>query len=106
MNYGSWAVVGLTFGWIIRRRLHGWWSKYNFVLSSAMDSSVGIAGVIIFLTVFFTGASKNFNWWGTEVYKVFWTDHRFVNQANLYQNTCDWKGCAHLDIPESGKFTQ
>jgi hypothetical protein len=70
MNYGSWAVVGLTFGWLIRKRLHGWWSKYNFVLSSAMDSSVGIAGVVIFLTIYFTGASEHFSWWGTEVYKV------------------------------------
>ncbi|KAJ5241633.1 uncharacterized protein N7469_003224 [Penicillium citrinum] len=70
MNYGSWAVVGLIFGWFVRRRLHAWWSKYNFVLSSALDSSVSVAGVLIFLTVFFTGASKHFNWWGTEVYKV------------------------------------
>ncbi|KAJ5160997.1 hypothetical protein N7492_006389 [Penicillium capsulatum] len=88
MNYGSWAAVGLTFGLVIRKRLHSWWSKYNFVLSSAMDSSVSIAGVLIFLTVFFTGASKNFNWWGTEVYK----------------NTCDWNGCPHLSLPEGGKF--
>jgi len=71
MNYGSWAVVGLTFGWLIRERLHGWWSKYNFVLSAAMDSSVGIAGVVIFLAIYFTRASEHFSWWGTEVYKVF-----------------------------------
>ncbi|KAJ5673707.1 hypothetical protein N7507_002834 [Penicillium longicatenatum] len=70
MNYGSWAVVGLTFGWLIRKRAFSWWAKYNFVLSSALDSSVGVAGVLIFLTVFFTGASKHFNWWGTEVSKV------------------------------------
>ncbi|KAJ5530302.1 hypothetical protein N7527_003695 [Penicillium freii] len=88
MNYGSWAVVGLTFGWIIRKRLHSWWSKYNFVLSSAMDSSVGIAGALIFLTIYFTGASKHFKWWGTDVHK----------------NTCDWKGCAHLSIPKGEKF--
>ncbi|KAJ5851287.1 uncharacterized protein N7529_010672 [Penicillium soppii] len=88
MNYGSWAVVGLTFGWLIRKRLHGWWSKYNFVLSSAMDSSVGIAGVVIFLTIYFTGASEHFSWWGTEVYK----------------NTCDWKGCPNLSLPKGGKF--
>ncbi|KAJ6118070.1 hypothetical protein N7471_013947 [Penicillium samsonianum] len=61
MNYGSWALIGLTFGWLVRKRLHSWWSKYNFVLSSAMDSSVGIAGAMIFLTVYFTGASKHFN---------------------------------------------
>jgi hypothetical protein len=36
MNYGSWAIVGLNFGWLIRKRVHGWWSKYNFVLSSAL----------------------------------------------------------------------
>ncbi|CAG8895041.1 unnamed protein product [Penicillium egyptiacum] len=70
MNYGSWAVVGLTFGWFIRKRLHSWWSKYNFVLSSAMDSSVGIAGAVIFFTIYFTGASDHFNWWGTDVHKV------------------------------------
>ncbi|KAJ9488293.1 hypothetical protein VN97_g4994 [Penicillium thymicola] len=88
MNYGSWAVVGLTFGWLVRKRLHSWWSKYNFVLSSAMDSSVGIAGALIFLTIFFTGASKHFKWWGTDVHK----------------NTCDWKGCAYLSMPKGEKF--
>ncbi|KAJ5259589.1 hypothetical protein N7478_012570 [Penicillium angulare] len=88
MNYGSWAVIGLTFGWIVRKRAFAWWSKYNFVLSSALDSSVGVAGVLIFLTVFFTGASKHFSWWGTKVYK----------------DTCDYKSCAYLAIPEGGKF--
>ncbi|KAJ5618238.1 hypothetical protein N7528_006881 [Penicillium herquei] len=88
MNYGSWAMVGLIFGYLIRKRAFAWWSKYNFVLSSALDSSVGVAGVLIFLTVFFTGASKHFSWWGTEVYK----------------NTCDYDSCAYLPIPEGGKF--
>ncbi|KAJ5157943.1 uncharacterized protein N7500_007594 [Penicillium coprophilum] len=63
--------------------------KYNFVLSSAMDSSVGIAGAMIFLTIYFTGASNHFNWWGTEVYK---------------QDTCDWKGCAYLSVPKGRNF--
>ncbi|CAG8900345.1 unnamed protein product [Penicillium nalgiovense] len=53
-----------------------------------MDSSVGIAGAMIFFAIYFTGASKHFNWWGTEVHK----------------NTCDWKDCAHLSIPKGGKF--
>ncbi|KAL3454440.1 OPT oligopeptide transporter protein-domain-containing protein [Aspergillus insuetus] len=88
MNYGSWVVVGLVFGWVIKRRAQGWWVKYNFVLSAALDSSVGVAGVVIFLTVYFTGAASGLKWWGTEVYK----------------NTCDWKGCAYLGLPEGGKF--
>ncbi|OKO97868.1 Glutathione transporter 1 [Penicillium subrubescens] len=69
-------------------RVHGWWSKYNFVLSSALDPSVGIAGVFIFLTIYFTGASERFSWWGTDV----------------YQNTCDWKGCPYLSVPKGVKF--
>ncbi|PWY69484.1 sexual differentiation process protein Isp4 [Aspergillus heteromorphus CBS 117.55] len=87
-NYASWAVVGLTFGYLIRNRLYHWWYKYNFVLSSALDSSVSIAGVVIFFAIFYSGASKHFSWWGTTV----------------YEETCDYKGCAYLSIPESGKF--
>ncbi|GKZ58923.1 hypothetical protein AnigIFM56816_005293 [Aspergillus niger] len=87
-SYGSWAVVGLTFGWFLRRRVYQWWYKYNFVLSSALDSSVSIAGVVIFFAIYFSGASKGFSWWGTEVYK----------------NTCDYKGCSYLAVPEGGKF--
>jgi hypothetical protein len=70
MNYGSWVAVGLIFGRVIKRRAQGWWVKYNFVLSAALDSSVGVAGVVIFLTVCFTGAAAGLEWWGTEVYKV------------------------------------
>ncbi|KAL4885992.1 OPT oligopeptide transporter protein-domain-containing protein [Aspergillus karnatakaensis] len=88
MNYGSWVLVAMIFGWVIRKRAEGWWVKYNFVLSAALDSSVGVAGVVIFLTVYFTGAADGFKWWGTEVYK----------------NTCDWKGCPYLGVPEGGKF--
>lgn len=69
-NYGSWAVVGLIFGFWIRRRALAWWQKYNFVLSSALDFSVSIAGVIIFFAIFYSGASSRFNWWGTQVHKV------------------------------------
>ncbi|KKK24648.1 oligopeptide transporter [Aspergillus rambellii] len=69
-NYSSWAITGLIFGYLIRKRLYAWWYKYNFVLSAALDSSVSIAGVVIFFTIFFTGASSHFSWWGTKVYKA------------------------------------
>ncbi|KAL3476503.1 oligopeptide transporter [Aspergillus californicus] len=88
MNYGSWVVVGLGFGMLIRNRRGAWWEKYNFVLSAALDSSVSIAGVVIFFAVYFSGVGDRWVWWGREVYK----------------NTCDWKGCPHLNVPEGGKF--
>ncbi|OJJ50226.1 hypothetical protein ASPZODRAFT_149604 [Penicilliopsis zonata CBS 506.65] len=87
-SYGSWAVVGLTFGWLIRKRWHAWWSKYNFVLSTALDSSVSIAGVVIFFAIYYSGVSSKFSWWGTTV----------------YEDTCDYKGCSYLPIPDSGTF--
>lgn len=69
-NYGSWAVVGLLFGLLVKRKQGAWWRRYNFVLSSALDCSVAIAGIVIFFAVFYTGAVDNLKWWGTEVYQV------------------------------------
>lgn len=69
-NYGSWAIVGLLFGLVVKRRQAVWWRRYNFVLSSALDCSVAIAGIVIFFALFYTGVSKQFKWWGTEVHKV------------------------------------
>ncbi|OJJ04807.1 hypothetical protein ASPVEDRAFT_54909 [Aspergillus versicolor CBS 583.65] len=88
MNYGSWVIVGLIFGWVIKKRLSAWWGKYNFVLSAALDTSVSVAGVVIFFAIYFSGASKGFKWWGNEVYK----------------DTCDWKECPYLEVPEGGRF--
>ncbi|KAF9886424.1 hypothetical protein FE257_011456 [Aspergillus nanangensis] len=88
MNYGSWALVGLTFGYVVKKYVHVWWYKFNFVLSAALDSSVSVAGVVIFFAVFYSGASSGFSWWGTEIYK----------------QTCDWKGCPYLSVPDGQTF--
>ncbi|KAH0368904.1 OPT superfamily oligopeptide transporter, partial [Aureobasidium melanogenum] len=88
-NYGSWVIVGLIFGLLIKKRAFDWWQKYNFVLSAALDSSVAIAGAIIFFTIFYTGANKGFSWWGTTV----------------YQDTCDWKSCPYLTLSKDPSFT-
>jgi hypothetical protein len=69
-NYGSWVIVGLVFGLWIKRNSRGWWRRYNFVLSSALDCATAIAGIIIFFAIFYTGASDKFSWWGTTVYQV------------------------------------
>ncbi|KAH0434803.1 OPT superfamily oligopeptide transporter, partial [Aureobasidium melanogenum] len=87
-NYGSWVIVGLIFGLLIKKRAFDWWQKYNFVLSAALDSSVATAGAIIFFTIFYTGADKGFSWWGTTV----------------YQDTCDWESCPYLSLSKGQKF--
>ncbi|KAM0276897.1 hypothetical protein ACHAQH_006269 [Verticillium albo-atrum] len=103
-NYGSWAIAGLVFGLWLKRRERDWWRRYNFVLSSALDCSVAIAGVIIFFTVFYTGAAKRFAWWGTDVYTVCGFKLEVRNVANKSQNTCDWKGCTYKTVPDGGYF--
>ncbi|KAF5557456.1 OPT family small oligopeptide transporter [Fusarium mexicanum] len=70
VNYGSWALFGLLFGALVKKRKASWWHRFNFVLSSALDCSVAIAGIVIFFTIFYTGAADKFSWWGTNVYKV------------------------------------
>lgn len=69
-NYGSWVIVGLIFGLWIKKKSRGWWRRYNFVLSSALDCATAIAGIIIFFAVFYTGAADKFSWWGTTVHEV------------------------------------
>ncbi|KAG8407317.1 hypothetical protein J3459_010574 [Metarhizium acridum] len=87
-NYGAWVVVGLLFGLLVKRNYKTWWNKYNFVLSAALDCSTAIAGILIFFAVIYTGASKDFSWWGTTV----------------HTNTCDWKACRYLKLAKGAKM--
>ncbi|KAK2674530.1 Oligopeptide transporter, OPT superfamily [Fusarium oxysporum f. sp. vasinfectum] len=88
VNYGSWALFGLLFGVLVKKRKASWWHRFNFVLSSALDCSVAIAGIVIFFAVFYTGAADNFSWWGTTVYK----------------DTCDWKSCPYKALAKGQTF--
>lgn len=38
INYSSWFAVGFVFQYWIRKKNFAWWSKFNYVASSAMDS--------------------------------------------------------------------
>ncbi|ELU43335.1 oligopeptide transporter [Rhizoctonia solani AG-1 IA] len=48
INYSSWVMVGFIFQYWIRRRHFGWWSRYNYILSAALDSGVAVATILIF----------------------------------------------------------
>ncbi|KAL6837879.1 OPT superfamily oligopeptide transporter [Trichoderma camerunense] len=87
-NYGSWVIVGLVFGLWIKKKSRGWWRRYNFVLSSALDCATAIAGIIIFFAIFYTGAADKFSWWGTTV----------------HEDTCDWKSCTYKTVQKGQTF--
>lgn len=86
VNFSSWWVVNVLFSGIIRRRRAAWWSKYNYVLSAALDSGVAVATVIIFFCIILPGGTLH--WWGNTVYK----------------NTADGKGTPWKKLPVEGYF--
>jgi OPT family small oligopeptide transporter len=72
INYVPWVIVGFIFQYVIRRRHFSWWTKYNYVLSAALDSGVAIGTIIIFFCLQFpkngTIGMGLQNWWGNTVY--------------------------------------
>ncbi|KZP16460.1 small oligopeptide transporter [Athelia psychrophila] len=72
VNYVPWAIVGFIFQYVIRRRHPSWWTKYNYVLSAAMDSGVAVSIVVIFFCLQYPqngaiGAKTLALWWGNTV---------------------------------------
>ncbi|KAG8891379.1 hypothetical protein FRB99_003635 [Tulasnella sp. 403] len=48
LNYVPWMFVGFIFQYLIRKRYSSWWTKYNYVLSAALDSGAALAIIVIF----------------------------------------------------------
>jgi OPT family oligopeptide transporter len=103
-NYGAWVIVGLIFGLLVKRSHRTWWNKYNFVLSSSLDCSTAVAGILIFFAVVYTGASDNFSWWGTTVYTVRHECPLREVMLILFKDTCDWNSCRYLTLAKGAKI--
>ncbi|TFY77272.1 hypothetical protein EWM64_g6741 [Hericium alpestre] len=72
LNYVPWAIVGFVFQYAIRRRHFSWWTKYNYVLSAALDSGTAVSILIIFFCLQFPkngsiGTTNILTWWGNTV---------------------------------------
>lgn len=106
INYSSWFAVGIIFQYFIRKRNFAWWSKFNYVLSSALDSGTVISVMVIFFTLQFPRqGSIQLNWWGNTVH----TESEFVFHmfdcklsTNTYIVAADWNRSTFLQIPEGG----
>jgi hypothetical protein len=63
LNYLSWGIVGFIFQKVIRERYFGWWSRLNYLTSSALDLGLALSTLFIF----FAFTLNNVNapeWWG------------------------------------------
>ena len=88
LNFSIWAVVCFTFNYFIKRRAPAWWGKYTMTLSAALDSGLAFGLAVVFFGFIYPGFTKDFKWWGTEVYK----------------RGCDWMACSLLTLAPGEKF--
>lgn len=69
INFSSWFVVAFIFQYLVRRRNFRWWSKYNYILSAALDSGTLTSVLFIFFTLQFPkNGNIQVNWWGNQVF--------------------------------------
>ncbi|KAG9050894.1 hypothetical protein FS837_001548 [Tulasnella sp. UAMH 9824] len=80
INYSSWFLVGFVTQYLLRIRKPQWWLKYNYILSSALDTGTIFGIILIFLCLYLPKkATLTLNWWGNTV----------------WQNTADAAGVAY-----------
>ncbi|KAH3902507.1 related to Sexual differentiation process protein isp4 [Saccharomycodes ludwigii] len=65
-NYTTYCIVGMIFGYFIKKRWYHWWAKYNYSLSAGLDISLAWSSLIIFLCLYLTNA-PGITWWGNDV---------------------------------------
>lgn len=63
VNFISWIVVGTIFNYFVFKYYKGWWKKYNYVLSAAMDAGVAFMAVAVYFCLQLPQADMT--WWGT-----------------------------------------
>ncbi|PBK98438.1 OPT oligopeptide transporter [Armillaria gallica] len=93
VNYVPWAAVGFIFQFYIRRYHFSWWTKYNYVLSAALDGGVAFAAVAIYFCLNYPmggkiGEHSIKSWWGNAV----------------VSGTADYKGIPMRTVTEGDYF--
>ncbi|KAF4969778.1 hypothetical protein FSARC_3055 [Fusarium sarcochroum] len=66
LNYLSWGVVGFIFQFWIKKRHFRWWTRLNFLTSSALDLGLALATLFIFFAFTLHGINPP-SWWGNNV---------------------------------------
>ncbi|KAL7212399.1 hypothetical protein ACSBR2_015144 [Camellia fascicularis] len=63
-NIASWLITGTIFNYFVFKYHKGWWQKYNYILSAALDAGTAFMGVLLFFAL--QNVGKNLKWWGSE----------------------------------------
>ncbi|KAI3624975.1 hypothetical protein CBS9595_000336 [Malassezia furfur] len=93
VNYLAPIAIGFVTQYLWKRRGPATWSKYNYILSAALDSASAIATVFIFFALQYpNGPNNDFlndGWWGN----------------TAWQNTADANGLPYITLPDGVAFT-
>lgn len=65
VNYISWFTVGTIFSFIVFRLYKPWWTRYNYVLSAALDAGLAFMAVTLYFTLGMN--EKSLDWWGNNL---------------------------------------
>ncbi|KAK1273794.1 Oligopeptide transporter 5 [Acorus gramineus] len=66
VNYWSWFTVGILFNYVVYRRYKGWWAKYNYVLSNALDAGCAFMALLITAMLQLPSGLYGIDWWGLD----------------------------------------
>ncbi|KDQ62166.1 hypothetical protein JAAARDRAFT_65967 [Jaapia argillacea MUCL 33604] len=78
--------VAIFFNVYVKRRFLPWWSKYNYITTTAFACAIALSAIVMFFAL--QWQNININWSGN---------------LRPYAG-CDALGCANLAIPEQGYF--
>ncbi|KAK1309782.1 Oligopeptide transporter 5 [Acorus calamus] len=66
VNFWSWFFVGFLFNYVVYRRYKGWWAKYNYVLSNALDAGCAFMALLVTGAIQLPSGVYGINWWGLD----------------------------------------
>ncbi|MBA0720780.1 hypothetical protein Golax_008384 [Gossypium laxum] len=64
LNFNCWLIIGFIFNYYVFKYRKGWWQRYNYVLSAALDAGLAFMGVLLYFTLTMHGIS--ISWWGSD----------------------------------------
>jgi len=78
--------VAYVFNVWIKKRYVAWWSKYNYITTTAFSSAIAISAVVIFFAVEWPNVELN-----------------WIGNTRPFAG-CDGSGCTRLTVPDGGHF--
>ncbi|KAJ7658962.1 OPT oligopeptide transporter protein-domain-containing protein [Mycena rosella] len=73
INFVPWGAFGFIFQYLIRRKYFAYWTKYNYVLSAALDAGTAVGVILVFFCLQYPlngsiGEKSVQRWWGNTVF--------------------------------------